>query len=334
MAHAAIISRPCLLDSRAPHLDNRRMSTSQELPEGHRSGFVALAGRPNVGKSTLVNALLGQPIAAVSPRPQTTQFEQSAILTLPQAQIILADTPGIHQPHHKLGEILDQGTARPIRQADVVLALFDLSQPPTDDDRRVAERLAQLAQPGTTVVGLNKVDLVATHALEGQRQVFSDLLPGAAHRILLSATSGQGLDELLEILMGLLPEGPRWYPEAEVTNRYERDLAADLIRAAALDLLQDEVPHSIAVRIDEYTERGEDGAYIQATLFVERESQKGIIVGKGGAMIRQLGTAARRRIEAMSDRKVYLDLRVKVEPGWRNSEAALKRFGYLPSGDR
>ena len=310
------------------------MSQPPDLPPGHRSGFVAVAGRPNVGKSTLVNAILGQPIAAVSPRPQTTQFEQAAILTLPSAQIILADTPGIHQPQHKLGEILDQGTSRPIRQADAVLALFDMSQPPTDDDQRVADRLAQLASMPSLIVGLNKVDLVPVNQVDKRRQLFAGLLPEAAQRLVLSATRGDGLEELLTTLVALLPKGPRWYPEAEVTDRYERELAADLIRAAALDLLQDEVPHSVAVRIDEYKERGETGAYIQATLYVERESQKGILIGKGGSMIRSLGTAARQRIEAMSGRKVFLELRVKVEPGWRNDEAALRRLGYLPRDKR
>jgi GTP-binding protein Era len=166
-------------------------------------------------------------------------------------------------------------------------------------------------------------------AVEDQLAVYRQLVPGAELILAISATRGDNRDELLGAIIERLPSGPRYYPEQTITDRYEREITADLIRAAALELLHDEVPHSIAIRIDEYNERGEDGAYIAATLFVERESQKGIVIGKSGSMIRRLGTLARQGIEAMSGRSVYLELRVKVQPNWRSDDEALRRFGYL-----
>lgn len=299
------------------------------LPEGHRSGFVATVGRPNVGKSTLLNAYLGQSVAAVSPKPQTTQFRQLAILTLPHAQVIFVDTPGIHRPHHRLGELMDGIATGVVRDADLTLVIFDLEQPPTEDDRRVAELLATLEPTPLSVVALNKVDALTEGELAERRPSFEQLVPSADLVLAISALSGDNRDRLLTEIIERLPQGPRFYHESAVTDRYERDLAADFIRAAALELLRDEVPHSVAVRIDEFNERTNEGAYIAATLFVERESQKGIVIGKGGSMIREIGTLARRGIEAMSGRKVYLDLRVKVSAGWRNDEASLRQFGYL-----
>lgn len=301
------------------------------LPEGHRSGFVATIGRPNVGKSTLLNAYLGQSVAAVSPKPQTTQFRQLAILTLPHAQVIFVDTPGIHHPHHRLGEMMDETATGVLRNTDLALVIFDVTQPPTEDDQRVADRLRDLATAPLTLVALNKMDSLAQAELDARRLEFEPLLPAADLVMAISALSGENRDQLLGAIIDRLPEGPRFYDENTITDRYERDLAADFIRAAALELLRDEVPHSVAVRIDEFKERNEKGAYIAATLFVERESQKGIVIGKGGSMIRRLGTHARRGIEAMSGRRVYLDLRVKVLTGWRNDEDSLRRFGYLAS---
>lgn len=305
------------------------MAGQAELPPGHRSGFVATVGRPNVGKSTLLNAYLGQAVAAVSPKPQTTQFRQLAILTLPNAQVIFVDTPGIHNPHHRLGELMDEMSTGVIRDADLVLVIFDLEQPPSEDDRRVAERLASLEAAPPMLIALNKVDSLTADDLATRRQEFESLLPSAELALAISALSGDNRDRLLAEIIDRLPEGPRFYDELAITDRFERDLAADFIRAAALELLRDEVPHSVAVRIDEFKERGEKGAYIAATLFVERESQKGIVIGKGGSMIRDIGSSARRGIEAMSGRSVYVDLRVKVSPGWRNDEDSLRRFGYL-----
>ncbi len=301
---------------------------SSDTQGEHRSGFVALAGRPNIGKSTLINAFLGQNINAVSPRPQTTRLRQLGILTLPNAQVIFVDTPGIHKPLHKLGEQMNADALEVLEDADLVLVMFDMSQIPTEDDERVVERVQKLSPKPPMLMVLNKVDLVPLDEILEHQVVFENLLPDTENHV-VSSTRGDGLDALLTRILELLPLGPPYYAEDIITDAYERDIAADLVRAAALNLLRDEVPHSIAVRIDEYKERNERGAYIEATIFVERNSQKGIVIGKGGAMLRDIGTFARKEIEAMSGRKVYLRLRVKVLPKWRNDMSALKRLGFV-----
>jgi GTP-binding protein Era len=298
-----------------------------DLPPGYRSGFVVTFGRPSVGKSTLINAILGQLVVSVSPRPQTTRRRQLGILTLPQAQIVFVDCPGIHHPRTKLGEHLNTLARDTLQDADVILALFDLSQPPKPEDRLTATAIEALPSPPPVLAVLNKVDAVPASQLGERVALFFDLLP-RSEPFLLSATRGDGRQALLDRILGLLPLGPRYYPEEEITDTNEREIAADLIRSAALHLLRDEVPHGIAVRVDEYTERGEHGAFIAATLFVERESHKGIVIGKGGTMLRQIGSQARREIEVMSGRKVYLETRVKVFQGWRDDEQALRQLGY------
>ena len=300
---------------------------SPEIPDGHRSGFVALAGRPNVGKSTLINRLLGQRIAAVSPKPQTTRQRQLGILTLPEAQLIFVDTPGLHEPLHKLGEKMNEEALSSLQEADVVLALFDLTRPPSEEDRHVVDQVKKIQEQIPTLIALTKVDRVPEERLSDRRAAFRALLPDADF-LEISSTRGDNLDELVKRITVELPEGPLLYPEDTITDAYERDIAADMIRAAALKNLRDEVPHSLAIRIDEFEERNEHGAYIEATIFVERESQKGIVIGKGGKMLKTIGTFARTEIEAATGRKVYLKLRVKVLPGWRNDENKLKSFGF------
>ena len=293
-----------------------------------RSGFVAIIGRPNVGKSTLVNALLGQKIAPVTPRAQTTRRRQLGILTTDDFQMVFVDTPGIHKARHKLGEFLNQEAEAALPGVDAVLFLVDVSVVPTDEDRWIAARLSRLARRTPLVLACNKTDLVPAGELEEALAVFQALLPAGTRTLPLSATSGSGLDSLVEILAALLPERkPEYHPD-QVTDLYEREIAAELIREACLLKLRDEVPHGVAVRIDEFTERGEQGAYIAATIFVERDSQKGIVIGKGGEMLKRIGTAARTEIEDMSGRKVFLELRVKVLKEWRKDEKAMKRFGY------
>ena len=297
-----------------------------EINEGHRSGFVAVAGRPNVGKSTLINAFLGQTIAAVSPRPQTTRRRQLGILTLPTAQVIFVDTPGIHKSRHKLDDQMNAQAIKSIRDADLLLVIFDLNRPPNENDKRVAERVLSLSSTFPILAVLNKIDLVPPDEILDRQATFSALLP-SVDMYAISSTRGDNREQLLQRIVDLLPSGPRYFPDNEVTDTYERDIAASFIRAACLNLLHDEVPHCIAVRMDEYKERGEHGAYIAATLFVERDSQKGIVIGKGGAILREIGIQARKEIETMSGRKVYLELKVKVLPGWRNDLKAIKRLG-------
>jgi len=287
-------------------------------------------GKPNVGKSTLINTLLGQKIAAVSPRPQTTRKRQLGILTLEQAQLIFVDTPGIHQPRHKLGEFMVQEAAEILPDCDLIWMMVNASLSPDDDDRRLAELIASLESAPPVFLLLNFIDKLDPDLIPERQAAFAGLAPEATP-FAISALYGNGLEQLIAASIEKLPEGSPLYSEDQITDLYERDIAADLIREAALNLLDEEVPHGIAVRIDQYRERGDSGAYIEATLFVEKESHKGIVIGKGGAMIKKIGSAARQQIEAMSGRKVYLELRVKVQKNWRNNEKILRRFMYRVS---
>ena len=300
----------------------------ETVPQGFRSGFVAVAGRPNVGKSTLINSLLGHKIAAVSPKPQTTRKRQLGILTLPErGQIIFVDTPGIHRPLHELGRALNLEAREALEDADAVLFLVDGSALPHPEDELVAQNIRELAGGKPVVLAMNKVDLVREEDRPAREALYRRLYPEAEF-LAISALTGENLEALVDLLMERLPEGPMYYDPDQLTDLTEREIAADLIREAALHHLRDEVPHALAVRIDEYKERGEHGAYIVATLFVERDSQKAIVIGKGGSMIKQIGTTARLAIEAMTGRKVYLDLRVKVQKNWRNNPAVLRQFGF------
>lgn len=301
------------------------MNTNNET--NFRAGFVAVIGRPNVGKSTLMNTFLGQKVAAVSLRPQTTRRKQLGILTSDDAQIVFVDTPGLHNAHHKLGEYMNEVAQMVLEDADVILWLVDASVVPDEEDRLVAARLNSLQRCPPVILVLNKVD-VLDEAQMNARQVEYQALFESAHCFLVSASLARGTTELLQYLTSLLPQGQPFYAADQVTDFYERDIAAELVREAALLNLRDEVPHGIAVRVDEFTERGEDGAYIAVTVFVEKESHKGIVIGRGGEMLKKIGSAARREIETMSGRKVFLELRVKVNKNWRNDPDMLRAFGF------
>lgn len=293
-----------------------------------RSGFVAIIGRPNVGKSTLVNALLGQKIAAVSPKPQTTRKRQLGILTTESAQLIFVDTPGMHNPRHKLGRFLNQEAEESLEGVDVILWLVDASAKPTDEDKEIASLLNHTPRRTPLVLAANKMDLVPAEALTAHLEAYQASLKKEAHVISISAAQNRNLDQLLELLISLSPFRPPEFDEEQVTDSYERDIAADLIREACLQQLRDEVPHGVGVRVDEFTERENGMLYIAATVFVERESQKGIVIGEGGKMLKQIGSSARKEIEEMSGRPVFLELRVKVLKDWRNDENAMRRLGY------
>ncbi len=294
-------------------------------PPGFKSGFVALIGRPNVGKSTLLNALVGQKIAITSPVAQTTRNRLQGILTLPEAQIIWVDTPGIHKPHHRLGEILVHNAQAAIAAVDVILFVVDGSVPAGRGDAFIAERI-----PSTTpcILVCNKADLLPQEAAARQahQESYQALRPGAPV-VWVSALDPGSLAPLIQATIDLLPTGPYYYPPDLVTDQPERFIMAELIREQVLLHTREEVPHSVAVTIDQ-VEETPTVTRILATLYVERDSQKGILIGKGGERLKQIGQAARLQIQKLILGKVYLELFVKVRPHWRRSEHLLRDLGY------
>jgi len=289
-----------------------------------RSGFVALIGRPNVGKSTLLNQLVGQKVAITSPVAQTTRNRLRAILTTPAAQLVLLDTPGIHKPHHLLGERLVRTARSTIGEVDLVLLLVDGSEPAGRGDGFIAELLQHAKAP--VHVALNKHDLVEQSEAEELAASYRQLAPSwPLHPV--SALSGEGTAALVAALAAELPPGPHLYPPDAVSDQPEELLMAELIREQVLSHTREEVPHSVAVSIDRVVDDGPRIAVL-ATVLVERSSQKGILIGKGGSMLKTIGQGARLQMEKVFSGPVYLELFVKVVPGWRRSAARLAELGY------
>ena len=308
------------------------MRRNMEEKNNFHSGFICVVGRPNVGKSSLVNLLIGQKIAAESPRPQTTQRVQLGILSDDECQMIFMDTPGIHKPLSKLGEAMNESAINTISDSDCVLWIVDISVKPNKEDEIAVERIKEGSPQEKVIMVLNKCDLVNPNQLAENENFYKKLLPDAK-RMAVSCRSGQGIPELLSELKSRLPEGPEYYDPDQVTDLYEREIAVDLIRESLLKNLDDEIPHSIAVRIEEYKDRSETNSYINATLLLDRESHKGIVIGKNGEMIKKIGQDARREIEKLTDRKIYLELRVKVMKGWRDNEGLLRQMGLIQNKD-
>jgi len=288
------------------------------------SGFVSVVGRPNVGKSTLVNGLVGEKVAITSPRPQTTRNTIRGVLTTDDAQLVFVDTPGLHKPRNALGARLNDLVEGSIADADAVLFVIDATGPIGPGDRRIAERLQQAGSP--VVVAVNKVD-AATHEetivqLEGAGEWdFDAYVP-------ISALKNDGLDRVVAELTMRLPEGPFFFPEEMYTDQPDQFLAAELVREKYLSRLREELPHSVAVVVGDIETRDDGVVVVPATVFVERESQKGMVIGKGGELAKAVGTEARADLERLFGARVFLDLRVKVEKDWQRFDHALDRLGF------
>ncbi len=291
-----------------------------------KSGLVALVGRPNVGKSTLLNQFIGEKVAITATKPQTTRNRITGIYTTEEAQIIFLDTPGIHKPKHKLGQHMVRMAESALEEVDLVLFVVDSTAPLGGGDRYIAGHFPSLKTPVFLV--LNKIDLLSPAELARVEAEYSTLY-SFAEVISVSAVTGENLAFLADQIISYLPEGPQYYPPDMVTDQPERFIVAELIREKVLHLTREEIPHSIAVEVEEMKEReGKNLILVRANIYVERDSQKGIIIGRGGHMLKEIGQLARADIERLLGCQVYLELWVKVRKDWRDSLEALRSFGY------
>lgn len=290
-----------------------------------RSGFISIIGRPNMGKSTLINALLGEKMVITSNKPQTTRNQIQCVLTRPDAQLVFIDTPGIHKPNDKMGEYLVQAAYTALNDVDVILFMVDAKFPPGKGDDFIFQQIKAVNTP--VLVVLNKTDEIAAadipvRAGEYERFTGCPVIP-------ISALQERNLEELVQRVIAMLPEGPLYYPEDMITDQIEQFIVAEMIREKIFHLTRDEVPHSVAVEIEEFVERPNDNKiYIRATIYVERDSQKGILIGKNGGMLKKIGQLARQDIEGLLAIPVFLELWVKVNKDWREREEVLRRLGY------
>jgi GTP-binding protein Era len=307
------------------------VSTSEETPlppaspPGHRSGFVAIIGRPNAGKSTLLNRVLGQKIAGVTPKPQTTRRRLLGIKTLPSCQILFLDTPGIFTARDLIGERMVENAKQALRDADAALWVIDTRESLTPEDRQIVALLRTFG--GRVVVALNKIDVGAKQRLLPLMREVADLLP-ESQPIPISALQGENLDVLLRAVEAALPVGPAFYPADDLTDESERAVVGEIIREKVMLETRAEVPYAVAVTVDAFEEKaGRDVAVIRATIHVERPSQKTIVVGRQGSRIKAIGQAARAEIEELLGKRVFLELFVRVQEDWTKSPARLKEFG-------
>jgi GTP-binding protein Era len=298
----------------------------QDKPAGFRSGFVSLIGRPNVGKSTLLNLLLGQKIAIISPKPQTTRNRILGIKNLPSGQIIFLDTPGIHRSGNLLNQSMVRTALATLQEVDVVCLLIEANSPGHEENDWILENLQKVRKP--VFLAINKIDLVPKGNLLSIMERFSQKRP-FEQIIPISAVLGEGVDILVRELLKILPEGPRLFPEDMVTDLPERFLAAELIREKVFHLTREEIPYATAVAVEEFKEREEKNlVVIRAIIQVERETQKGILIGEKGKRLEEIGRLAREEMEALLGVRVFLELWVKVEKNWRDDPRALRRLGF------
>ncbi|MGY3765172.1 GTPase Era [Vagococcus vulneris] len=295
------------------------------MTENFKSGFVAIVGRPNVGKSTLLNRIVAQKIAIMSDKAQTTRNKIQGVYTTDNAQLVFIDTPGIHKPKSKLGDFMVETAYSALREVDVVLFMVSADQPRGGGDDFIIERLKKVDAPVYLVI--NKIDTVHPDKLlpiiDDYRQQFdfTEIIP-------ISATEGNNVPNLLNVLVDHMPEGPQYYPADMVTDHPEYFIVSELIREKVLQLTEQEIPHSVAVVTESMQRDPYDKVHIQATIIVERDSQKGIIIGKGGKMLKEIGTRSRKDIENLLGNKVFLELWVKVQKNWRDKRKDLQNFGY------
>ncbi|MGE7942875.1 GTPase Era [Lysinibacillus xylanilyticus] len=298
-----------------------------ETNNGYKSGFISIIGRPNVGKSTFLNRVIGQKIAIMSDKPQTTRNKVQGVLTTNDSQMIFIDTPGIHKPKHKLGDFMLKVSKNTLREVDIIMFMVNAEQKLGKGDEFILEMLA--GNPTPVFLVINKIDQIHPDELIGiiesykERYDFAEIVP-------ISALQGNNVENLLETVTKYLPEGPQYYPADQVTDHPERFIISELIREKVLHLTREEIPHSIAVVIDKIRrdEENEGKIRVAATIMVERDSQKGIVIGKRGALLKEVGTRARKDIEMLLGSKVYLELWVKVQKDWRNKSTHLRDFGF------
>ena len=291
-----------------------------------KSGFVSIIGRPNVGKSTFLNKVIGQKIAIMSDKPQTTRNKVQGVLTTNDAQVIFIDTPGIHTPNSKLGDFMMKVAMNSLSEVDAVMFMVNAQEGFGKDEKFIVEKLTKLGTPVFLII--NKIDLVHPNELftiiesYKEKMEFAEIIP-------ISALQGNNIDRLLEVIKKYLPVGPQYYPADQVTDHPERFIICELIREKALHLTREEIPHSTAVIMEKLEKRENDTIHIMATIVVERESQKGIIIGKRGAMLKEIGQRARIDIENLLGNKVYLELWAKVQKDWRNKASHLREIGFI-----
>lgn len=292
-----------------------------------KSGFVSIVGRPNVGKSTLMNNIIGQKVAIVSEKPQTTRTRIQGIYTREKGQIVFIDTPGIHKPKHLLGEYMVKVSTRSLDEVDLIYYMTDVTRPFGGGEQFILNQLQDASVPIFLVV--NKIDLAVEEQIEDFIRTFTSHM-NFARVIPISAVEGTNVDQLLTDTFSYLPEGPLYYPQEDFTDQPASFIVAELIREKVLILTRDEVPHSIAVEVEEFKTPAQGKIYLRAVIYTERDSQKGIIIGKNGQMLKNIGAQSRKDIETMLDSSVYLDLWVKVKKNWRDNEANLNQLGYRP----